>query len=53
MGNQPGRELMSKADEIAAEIVALMRVLVDLGDYTRKDLVELVDEAIEREGNGK
>ncbi len=36
------------AEETAREIVALSMVLIDLGDYTREDLVDLVDEAIER-----
>lgn len=39
---------MSKADETRAEVVALMMVLIDLGDYDRDDLVEMVDEAVER-----
>lgn len=40
---------MSKADDAAREVVALMRVLVDLGDYSREDLEALVEEALERE----
>ncbi|GEM_PF-6268726 len=36
----------SKADEIAREIVERSKLLIDLGDFTRDDLIALVDEAV-------
>jgi hypothetical protein len=35
---------MNEAD-VRLEIKELMRVLIELGDYSREDLIDLVDEA--------
>lgn len=40
-------------DDVRAEVKALIRVLIDLGNYTRDDLIDIVEDALESEGESQ
>jgi len=41
----------SRADDIRSEVKSLLMVLIDLADYSREDLRDIVEDAIENTGD--